>query len=325
MNEFYEKAVLTLATGKREYIQMATNLARSFKRWHKDSSIKFVIATDQSNLIPLDLQDIGIIKIQPNQYGEGFSPKLFLDKISPAEKTLFIDADCLCIGSLESVFEVFSDHAVSVIGSSISEGEWFGDIAAICQRFGVMSLPKFNGGVYYLEKGELSNRIYATARELEPQYDEIGLLRLRNRPNDELLMAIAMALHQQTPIPDDGSILSDPQACPGSISIDVLRGKSRLINPPAPHPLHQPWYPFIEVSPLLVHFLGHYTTIYPYKREELRLYLTKARGWSIWAVDLWATLFCSFPFLSLYTLKNTLRPIFHKLFGVRNVLKSNRV
>ncbi|MUG94043.1 hypothetical protein F7734_17260 [Scytonema sp. UIC 10036] len=319
------KAVLTIATGKLIYIQMAVNLARSFKWWHKNSSIKFVLATDQKHLLPEDLLDIEIIELQPGEYGYGFSPKLYLDKLAPAKHTLFIDADCLCVNSLDSVFERFAGHAVSVVGGTISQGEWFGDVARVCQRFKVAVLPKFNGGVYYLEKGELSDRVYSTARELEPQYDEIGLVRLRNRPNDELLMAIAMALHNQTPIPDDGSIMSDPQACPGALFIDVLRGKSRLLNPPAPHPKHQAWYPFTEVNPVIVHFLGDYTTKYPYKREEFKLLLAGSEGWPIRAADLWATVFRTIPLLSIQILKNTLRPAYRKLFGTRRIAVSERL
>lgn len=147
-----QRAVLTIATGKPIYIQMAVNLARSFKWWHRNSSIRFIIVTDQKRSIPSDLSDIKVIELQPGQYGQGFSPKLYLDKLAPAEQTLFIDADCLCVGSLESVFNRFAKHAVSVVGGTISEGEWFGDVAALCQRFGVEALPKFNGGIYYLEK-----------------------------------------------------------------------------------------------------------------------------------------------------------------------------
>ncbi|MEM7554055.1 MAG: hypothetical protein AAF378_08140 [Cyanobacteria bacterium P01_A01_bin.84] len=319
------RAVITIATGKPIYIQMAVNLARSFKWWHKASSVKFFIATDQKHLLPSDLSDIGVIELTPGQYGQGFSPKLHLDKLAPAEQTLFVDADCLCTGSLEPVFNSFVGHDVSVIGNTISQGTWFGDIASVCERFQVESLPKFNGGVYYLQKNEISDRIYATARKLEPQYDEIGLVRLRNRPNDELLMAIAMALHNQSPLTEDGSIMSDPQACPGGLHIDVLRGKSRLINPPLPDPKHQAWYPFSEVSPVLVHFLGHHTTIYPYKREELRLFLVSNQGWMVWAADIWATLFCSIPRLSVRTFKDIFRPMYQKLFGTRSVSVSNRV
>ena len=56
MNTIPEKAVITLATGKDIYINMAVNLARSFKRWHSDSSIEFFLATDQVNLIPEDIE-----------------------------------------------------------------------------------------------------------------------------------------------------------------------------------------------------------------------------------------------------------------------------
>ena len=320
-----EKAVITIATGKPIYIEMAVNLARSFKWWHKNSSIEFYLATDHQDLIPNDLKNIEIIELKPGQFGEGFSPKLHLDKLAPTAKTLFIDADCLCVGSLEPVFERFSGHAVSVIGKTISEGQWFGNVTSILQQFELTALPKFNGGIYYLEKGEKSNRVYLTARELEPQYDHLGLVRLRNRPNDELLMAIAMAIHNQTPIPDDGSIMSDPQACPGNLSINVLHGNARLVNPLASHPLHQDWYPFNEVNPTLVHFLGHHTEIYPYKREELKLSLVMAQGLPLWVADIWATMFCSIPHLAIRYFKNLFRPIYRKLFGTRLVSFSGRV
>ncbi|WP_404786665.1 hypothetical protein [Altericista sp. CCNU0014] len=320
-----KKAVLTIATGKPVYIQMAVNLARSFKWWHKNSNIRFVLATDQKDLLPQDLSDIEIIELQPGQLGQGFSPKLHLDKLAPAERTLFIDADCLCVSSLESVFDRFAGHSVSVVGERISHGEWFGDVASVCKQFGVTALPKFNGGVYYMEKGELSDRIYTKARELEPQYDQIGLTRLRGRPNDELLMAIAMALHNQTAIPDDGSIFTDPQACPVGLSIDVLRGKSRLLNPPAPHPKHQPWYPVTEASPILVHFLGDRTSGYPYVREEMRLSLVMVKGWPLWISDFWAVLTCSVPQVSIRTFKDVFRPFYRQFFGTRTISTSNRI
>jgi hypothetical protein len=327
MTESISRAVLTIATGKPSYVQMAINLARSFKWWHKNSSIQFVVATDQKNLIPPDLLSIKIIELQPGQYGQGFSPKLHLDQVAPAEHTLFIDADCLCVGSLEPIFEQFAGHAVSAIGGTISRGEWFGDIAAVCQKFGVPALPKFNGGIYYLEKGEVSHQVYTTARKLEPQYDKIGLVRLRNHPNDELLLAIAMALHNQTVIPDDGSILSDPQACPGDLSIDVLRGKSQLVNPRKPHPKHQDWYPFNKVHPCVVHFLGGHTMGLPYKGEALRLNLLLNKGWPLWAIDALATILYSLPHLfvrSTDLIKNYLRPTYHRFFGVREIPVSDR-
>jgi hypothetical protein len=318
------KAVLTIATGKPVYIQMAVNLARSFKLWHKNSSIKFTIATDQKHLFPPDLSDIQFIELQPGQYGKGFSPKWHLDKIAPADKTLFIDADCLCVGSLESVFDRFAGHAVSVVGRKFSEGEWFGDIAAVCQRFNVEALPKFNGGIYYLEKGEVSDRVYKTARELAPQYDEIGLRRLRNRPNDELLMAIAMAIHGQTCIPEDGSIMAEPLNFACGIKIDVFKGTAALWNLPG-HPKYQETWPLTEAHPIVVHFLGAYTDSTPYISEALRLEKVIVQGWPVWAATFYVMVTCSFPQTFWNFTKDVLRPVYRKLFGVRPVLKSNKI
>ncbi|MFN5966424.1 MAG: hypothetical protein ACK46E_15105, partial [Pseudanabaena sp.] len=110
--------------------------------------------------MPPDLSDILIIELQPNQYGQGFSPKLHLDKISPADNTLFVDADCLCVGSLESVFDRCKGHTVSVIGKTILEGDFFGDVQSIRKRFSLNYLPYFVGGLYYFEKGDFRSGYY---------------------------------------------------------------------------------------------------------------------------------------------------------------------
>jgi hypothetical protein len=318
------RAVLTIATGKTIYLDMAVNLARSFKWWHKNSSIQFVLATDQKHLIPPDLLDIEIIELQPGQYGQGFSPKLHLDKLATATQTLFVDADCLCVGSLESIFDRFTGHSVSVVGRTISEGEWFGEIADICSRFNVKALPRFNGGVYYLEPGDICSQVYDTARALEPQYDEIGFKRLRNRPNDEVLMALSMAIHGQLPLPEDGTIMNSTLACPGGLKLDVLRGGSRLFNP-CNHPNHNSWYELEEMNPVLVHFLSHHTTLYPYVREKIRLELTMARGLPEWLASLWADTIFSYPWLTKKFFKDWLRPVYHKLLRPRTIKFSERL
>ena len=46
------KNIITIATSKKLYIDLAVNLALSFIWWHKSSTIDFYIITDQVNLIP---------------------------------------------------------------------------------------------------------------------------------------------------------------------------------------------------------------------------------------------------------------------------------
>ena len=304
---------------------MAANLARSFLHWHAGSDIIFQLVTDLPDAVPSDLADkIDVITIQKDELGGGFSPKLHLDRLVSDGQTFFIDSDCLIFENLNLLFERFQDHDVSVVGGYIQEGEWFGQIESVCKRFNVPHIPKFNGGLYYIEKGSKASSVYATARELESSYDEIGFVRLRGHPNDEVLMALAMQLHGQTPIFDDGTIMSDPQACPGGYMIDVIGGRRWLYNPPPPHPLHRAWNPYSRVSPAIVHFLGFYTKHYPYKREATRL-SRKLSNQLTWANEMAIILQTEYPERMKIVFKNVFRPLYHLLFGVRTPNQSERL
>lgn len=320
-----DRAVLTIATGKRLYVDLAINLARSFFHWHDDDGIIFQLVTDRPELIPPDIRDkIELIQIKPGELGVGFTPKLHLDKLVTHAQTLFIDSDCLLFENIGWLFDRLKGHPVSVVGGYISDGEWFGDMKSICRQFNIPHMPKFNGGLYYLEKGKTASAVYETARELEGRYDDIGFVRLRGRPNDEVLMAMAMQLNNQQPIPDDGTIMSDPQACPGGYKIDVISGKRWLLNPPKPHPRHQDWYPFQKVSPAIVHFLGSYTLDYPYKTEAFRLMKLSTASLNILA-NITAALTIKLPGALRESTKNLLRPLYHKFFGPRKINQSERV
>lgn len=316
---------MTIATGKKLYVDLAINLARSFFLWHPQTTISFQIVTDMPWLLPLDIVHRAEIRtVKPNELGEGFSPKLHLDKLASASQTLFIDSDCLIFSNIEHIFNLFKGKSVSVIGGYINEGEWFGDIGKVCLQFNIPHLPKFNGGLYYLEKGTTATKVYQTARMLENRYDEIGFIRLRNRPNDEVLMALAMQLHQQNPVTDDGTIMSDPQACPGRYNINIIKGIRQLINPPKNHHLHQSWYPFHQVSPAIVHFLGYYTQHYPYKREVYRLHKHLNHDLSL-LTEVIAFLKIESPIRLKAFLKNKLRPFYRAAFGIRKVSSSERI
>ncbi|MBT2562801.1 hypothetical protein J7E50_24050 [Pedobacter sp. ISL-68] len=319
-----QRQVITLATGKKLYVDLAVNLARSFIRWNDHESISFIIVTDQPAFIPADVKAWAkTIVIEEGAFGLGFSPKLHLDKIVPAGQTLFIDSDCLIFGNIELIFNQFLGNTVSVLGGYISDGEWFGDVKSILQQFNLVQMPKFNGGIYYLENNAKAKEVYETARDLEKRYDEIGFKRLRNRPNDEVIMALAMQLHQMQPLIDDGTTMSDPQACPGGYKIDVVSGERWLINPSKPHPLHQDWYPFEKVQPLIFHFLGYYTKHYPYQREVFRLehFLNQKLNW---LTELQAKFEIEWPEKIKISVKNTFRPVYRKIFGIRKIEKSER-
>ena len=320
-----KRAVITIATGKRVYFDMAIALARSYLLWNKNADIEFFIVTDRLDELPKDLAKISIMRFKPGELGVGFSMKLKLDQIAPAEQTLFIDADCLCFGPLESVFDRFNGHAVSVIGGSISSGQWFGDIAKICTLFSVSEIPKFNGGIYYLEPGAKATSVYEKARDLEHKYDELGLVRLRGSANDELLMSIAMAVEGCTGIEDDGTIHGDVGSCPKLVSLDVLSGQACLYNPDPPDPLYRDWYPARKIRPLVVHCLGDFTVKWPYRAEEKLLQLVMGRQIPSLISRLWVNVTFRYPSMCKEYLREKLRPIYHAFFGVRAVKKTGRI
>jgi hypothetical protein len=318
-----DRAVLTLALGPKIYRDMAVNLVRSIRRWHPAPGMPVTIVTDDATPLPADLANVRLLVLGANELGVGFQTKLHLDRLAPARHTLFIDADCLLYEPLDRIFAQLKGRPVATVGGTISEGEWFGDIRALCRQLGVPRIPKFNGGLYYLEQGAGSAEIYRRARELAGRYDELGLVRLRGHPNDELILASAMALGGLAALPDDGSFMADQLACPGKIVLNVLNGRRELTNPPAPSPLHRPWYPFTHVRPAIVHFLGHFNTCYPYRTEAHRLRLS-SRGWPKWAANVVAVALTMFPGWLQETAKTALRPIYNRLFGFRRLQPTER-
>jgi len=319
-----QMSVLTIATGKKIYLDMAVNLARSFRRWNAGNGIDFYLATDQPAELPADVAAFAkTIGIKPGELGQGFSPKVNLDKLAPEGQTLFIDSDCLVYGDLTSVFEKFRGHAVSVVGGYISSGEWFGDVAAICKKFAITGMLKFNGGIYYLENGEQAKKVYELTRQLEHEYDEIGFVRFRGMPADEMLMSLALSVTSQTPITDDGTIMSDPLSCPGPYKTDVIKGKTSLNNPPAPSALHQPWYPFTNVSPLIVHFLGHHNADHQYRKDVYRL-ARRAGNSGAFLSDIYAAVFIGLKSKVIIKFKNTFRGLYHSLLGTRRLKPGER-
>jgi hypothetical protein len=307
-----KKNIITIAVGKKLYIDMAISLAYSFLLWHKNNEIDFYICTDQPALIPASLlEKINIIKLKENELGTGFSSKLHLDKLAPEGQTLI------------SVFEKFKGHTVSVIGNYISDGEWFGDIKNVCQKYQVPHIPKFNGGVYYLENEEKAKSVYQLARSLEAQYDEIGFTRLRNKPNDEVIMALAMQLSNCTPIAEDGSIMGEFVNFQAGFKSNVFKGEAILFNTPF-HPKYQPNWKLQEGKPLIVHFLGNHTVFFPYilYKKQLDLFFEQK---PMYLIKLNTFITITFPWFAKVFFKNSFRPLYRLFFGFRKRKQSDRV
>jgi len=319
-----DQCVMTLACGKKLYFDLASTLARSFRVHHLEQNISFVIVTDSPEKIPSDVRKWAhIVQIDIPDGMMGFELKLDLDRYSPAKKTLFIDADCLVAGSLVPLFDRLSGSSFAVFGKNKSEGEWFGLIRDRCEKIKVPSIPVFVGALYYFEQGDQSTRVFSNARTYASEYDEIGIVRLRGRKNEEPLISIGMALESIPALPDTGEIKCDVMAFDGPIKVDVLKSSAAFHFPKDDFPL-APQSPS-SAHPLIAHFNDAFTQLWEYRREALILSLTVSKGIPPLIASVIAKIFVEYPGRLKRFFKSKFRPFFHALFGIRKIKTNERL
>lgn len=316
------RATVTIATGKPLYMNMAAALVRSYHYWNDD--IPFVLITDRDSNVPEDLhrlEGVHVLRRPLGELGKGFSVKLYLDQLSPADETLFLDADCLVTNRIDPVFERLQEWSVTTVGALKEEGEWFGDLADRCARFNVRAVPVFVGCVYYFKNDETAAAVFETARDLVDRYDELGYVRLRDLPNEEPLLSTGMALEGQEPIPDDGTLKADAMNFEKEIRVDVFEGESHFRGKGA----NQTSWGVTSAEPIIAHFNDTYAEVPPYTREQEKLERVYRDGWSPERASLYATLRREIPHRIFETLKDAGRPLYRALFGTRDVKKNPRV
>jgi hypothetical protein len=252
------RGILTLAHGERRYITMAKVLAETL-RMHC-GHIPRALITDSADPALANLYDIRI-PLQP-EFGKGLQQKLYLDIYTPFEETLFIDSDCLVVRTVEGIWPLFAGTPVGVIGGPMRDGYWFGDIASIRSHFGLDSIPRFNSGMLYFDRGEETGKVFATAREIMRNYDTLGFTPMRGGGrNDEPVLAVALAIHGVSAIDDGGSTMRTPIGLRGPLSIDVLRGTCHFNKDGT------------QVEPAIAHFCGWRSRGFHYRREQVKLHL----------------------------------------------------
>ncbi len=252
-----KRGILIIAQGKQRYIHMARQIAVSLAL--SNPHISRALVTDSQDEELKKYYDI-IIPIDKS-FGVGYSQKLYMNKYSPFTKTMFIDVDCLVIDSIDWLFERFDEHPVSVIGKNITAGPLLGTTVEILKsKLDINYLPTFNGGVYYFEKGEKSERVFNEALDIfYNKYDELNLWKFSGQAGDEPAMSIAMAMHNMQPIDDSAKGMYTPVGQSGVFKMDALKGYCEFYK-------HGE-----KVTPAIMHFGGGYPEAFHYRRETTKL------------------------------------------------------
>ncbi|MBD2168775.1 hypothetical protein H6G04_30805 [Calothrix membranacea FACHB-236] len=257
-----DRGVITLAYGKLKYIEMAKTLARSLKL--HSPHISLAIVTDYQN--DQELIELFDIVIPLNKdYGSNVRQKLHLNNYSPYNKTIFIDSDCIVVRDIQFIFEALKGISFTVPGEkflSFGDGDEDNlcDLNRVLSYFSLERLPKFNGGMYYFEKGDIAKAVFETAQVILPDWKQLGFYEFQgDGPGDEPIIAVAMMLHNQNMYQDNGSMMRTPIGICGSLKVDVLTGISNFKKGSK------------EVAPAIVHFAGKWSKHYVYYREASKL------------------------------------------------------
>ena len=247
--------ILTIALGEKRYIEMAKMLALSLLK--TNPGIERAIISDADKDEFDNLYDI-YIPCDPT-LGNGINQKLYLDKYTPFEETLFIDSDCLVFNALDDMIALCREHAFVVFGDQINSGEWYMDVAEMCKKFNLASIPLFNGGTYYFNDLTIATAIYSRARQLKANYAGLGFHEFRGSVNEEPLIAVAMAINNIEAVDDNGTGMRTPIGINGPLKIDVLNKKCAFNKEG------------VMVEPVIMHFAGSYSNAFHYKREVTKL------------------------------------------------------
>jgi hypothetical protein len=205
---------ITLATGPREYLEMAINLLLSLKQ--NDPVRKTCVVIDEGNVLPEEYRGIPdhICYLPPRNGFFGCLNKLRLHELSPFTETMFVDADCLWVkNDMDRHWQKFQGTGFNIAGRKVNQGSWYGfDIQAVIKEVGVPYMVKMNSGVFYFANGGETNAFFETTQRLVSAHK--GLLGTYHRNQlqlaDEPFIGTALGVHGIDPItytPNEGTIM----------------------------------------------------------------------------------------------------------------------
>lgn len=195
------RGIILIATGHGNYGKLAYNLALTIKAV---DYIPIAVVTDSVGLSHLRENERNIfdhIIDIPEEYKDGFGAKLFLDKLTPFKKTLFLDADMLWLSkNPNELFEILEGKQFATITEGDSENEnlkyyFWANKDEIKEAYGVKKIPQIRSEVIYFE----DSKVFKTARKLKPENKLKTIRYFGEQIPDELYFNIACAQLEHDP------------------------------------------------------------------------------------------------------------------------------
>lgn len=248
------KGFITVATGNEEYYRLARNLLHSYHFFCKEQ-LPFAVLTDQENEWTAEFDDIILFQ---NGATNSYLDKLSLGENLPYDINIFIDSDCLAFGDLNQLFEYFKDaDDFSCFGRVLPLDDktgWFEyeNLGKLKEK--VSYVVGLHGGIYYMRKGAVCDKIFRDAKAFVPDYPKYKFKGKFSNPGDEPLVALSMAVNNCRPIPFILEAICCYWEHVDHMTIDITQGIARVEQEP-------------KYNADLLHWGTRYTRELEYKKQ----------------------------------------------------------
>lgn len=294
-----DKAVFTVVTHQLKYLNFAFALARSY-RYHNDLSIPFFIVSDNDFDLPRDLNWVQKKIISPGLMGRGLEVRFSFEEVSPALRSLYIDADSIIYKDISALFDLPFD-SINVIGTTITEGTWDDmNVSDVLSKFKIPHLIRFCGAFYFIAKTAKTNTVCHMVRELAKS--DYPFQQHVYSVNDEPVFSISLVAAGIQPVIDTGNIWGDIHQLESHHDLNVLKGKTKFNNS-IKNVNYKYWIPEGFYSPSIIHFGGGNYNKNPWLFEAARLTLYYKLGRKNLA-DMLTGIFLIAPYFAMKKLKS---------------------
>lgn len=152
------RGYLTLAARTPMYLEMAVDLALSLRETNADPLSLIVDRKLRTRAHRHYRSVFDHILDLPETYDFGRALKLCAAELTPYERTFFVDADTLALGSMEPFWERMAPRSFAMMGETLScDDETLHHERPVrwwCERFGLDSYFKTAGAVVYFTREE---------------------------------------------------------------------------------------------------------------------------------------------------------------------------
>lgn len=146
------RGFVTLATGRGAFLEMAVDMALSL-RDHTDLPIGLIADASLADRARDEFGSVfDEVSVLPDRFLAGRIRKYGVAAASPFEESLYVDADCVVLGSLDHLFEALAEHDVALLGEQLTreddENHHGFSTRRLMERFDLDRYLKTNSGVF---------------------------------------------------------------------------------------------------------------------------------------------------------------------------------